>query len=631
MFRRTDTDLPQDVSFPADLAALGLKRNILGQYVQIEHQDKFYHYEQYATKSTNDKLHEAVHEAIRHDVYDLLHKMGVNIFYVHGKDISITREDDEEEFKIPEDAPKIKMLHGGFDTVTEDVYVFIGDSRRELGIYSRMTTATAGGPLEGSFLGAAQALRAHASQSWSWLPAMLVLNPGELLYSHQTNSCMTQDTWNTRKRPHAFAEPYAVKSENKVLGHGTPYEHVQTTMDDILPQLLEPWHRNLNIIAIGDGGEYFLKYLDDKLTSDPTSKNNQLSLTSVCLINSSHDDDKIRSTTLKKFMAKHGRAWVSSPEPKNTVLGKVAAEFTKYTQAQEPANAPSDTASSDKSLTFPKRQVPAVGRARAVSSLSEGVRKQKEESALKEAPWNEEGYLFSDVFYTSSEEDEGFASGSESGAQLPPLVSERYPAMAVPGLEMAKYRKSADSPAANRRRSSSSIFDTSLANPDQYRNSGPSRPIPIPGRSAPPTQPQRKEPRKAPRKTREDKQALDDAILVAEREMNEMAARNAAQAAAPQSAPALSTAVDTAAADATPTSPTEAYDYYSKPCICTTLSAGLEDITEQLFPAVRHDVLEFMFAEKERKEMKMAEKAFRENELREMIEGLGLEEEWKQK
>ena len=647
MFRRANTELPQDVSFPADLTTLGLKRNSLGQYVQIEHPDKFYHYDKFATKSTNDKFHEAVHEAIRNDVYGLLDKMGVKLIYAHDKQISgdgefsdEEEEDDDdvfgEESKVLEEKPTIKMLHGGFDTVSEDVYVFVGDSRRELGIFSRMTTATAGGPLEGSFLGAAKALRMHASESWSYLPAMLVLNPGELLYSYETKSCMTQDTWNTRKRPHAFSESHAVKHENKVPGHATPEEHVKTVLDDILPQLLHSYHKNLSIIAIGDGGEHILKYLNDKLTADLTSKAGQLALTSVVLVNSSHDDDKIPSPQLKKFMAKHGRAWVSSPEPKNKVLGKVAAEFLKYAEAQDRAhglsdNAPSVAASSDRSMDFPKREVPVNGRARAVSSLSEGVHQQKSESAPKSDASKDKGYIFSEVFYTSSEEEVSFDSGSESGVQLPPLISERYPAMAVPGLEMARYRKSADSAAANRRRSSSSVFDTSLANPDQYRNSGPSRPIPIPGRSLPVTKPRRKEPRQAPRKTEEDKQALDDAILVAEREMNAMASRNAAQATTQQSAPTPSAVIEAPADVAAEMSATQTYDYYGKPTICTTFSAGLEDITEQLFPAVRHDVLEFIFAEKDRRDMKMAEKAFRQRELREYIEGLGLEEEWKQK
>jgi hypothetical protein len=246
MFSRTDTNLPEDVSFPADLTQLGLKRDLRGRYVQIDNEDEFDYYEHYTTKATNDKRHEAVHEAIRRDVYGLLGKMGIKLIYAHDKDVSVASE-------IPEEKPKIKMLHGGFEAGTNEVYVIIGDSRRELGIISRMTTSTAGGPREGTVLGVARALQTHGGLDY--LPAMLVLNPGELLYSYESKSCMTQDIWNTRKRPHAFSEQFAVNEANKIPGHATPQEHVKTVLDDILPQLIGQQHKSVHIIAIGDGGE----------------------------------------------------------------------------------------------------------------------------------------------------------------------------------------------------------------------------------------------------------------------------------------------------------------------------------------------------------------------------------------
>lgn len=662
MFRRTGTDLPEDVSFPADLNALGLKRDLLGHYVQIEHPDEFYQYEQFATKHANDKFHEAVHEAIRNDVYGMLDEMGIKLFHAHDKTVSVHHD-------IPEEKPKIKLLQGGFDADTVDVYVFIGDSRRELGIFSRLTTATVGGPHEGSVLGIAKALRTESS--WSFLPAILVLNPGELLYSYESKSCMTQDTWNTRKRPNAFSEPYAVKEANKVLGHATSREHVKTVLERILPQLLNHHHKRIHIIAIGDGGENVLEYLDEKLTADPETKIGQLALASISLVNSSHDDEKIHSVKLKKFMAKHGRAWVSSPEPRNTILGNVAAEFAEHAQGQDQYDVLSETGSSEKSLVFPKKEAPAVGRARAKSSLSEGIR----EESRTGGPHNDIGQIeedvFDDVFYSTSQSEAASSPGPASGLKLPPLISEKYPSMSVPGLTMKDYRRSCDGGAEGRRRSSASIHDTTLANPDQYRISAPSKPIAIPARPRGITNPRAMEHRKRAehRKTLEDKldvdskkaleamkalqdkrrlekkekafeekkrmeakQALEEEILVAEREMNKMAARIAHDAlpstqlaAAFLNDPDRSTAIEVAADPATTTS-TEGYDYYGKPCICTTFSAGIEDVTEQLFPAVRHDVMSFIRAQKRRREMKESLKAFRQYELREAVARLGLQE-----
>jgi hypothetical protein len=628
MFSRSDTNLPEDVSFPADLTQLGLKRDLRGRYVQIDNEDEFDYYEHYTTKATNDKRHEAVHEAIRRDVYGLLGKMGIKLIYAHDKDVSVTSE-------IPEEKPKIKMLHGGFEAATNEVYVIIGDSRRELGIISRLTTSTAGGPREGTVFGVARALQTHGDLDH--LPAMLVLNPGELLYSYESKSCMTQDIWNTRKRPHAFSEPFAVKEANKIPGHTTPQEHVKTVLDDILSQLIGNQHNSLHIIAIGDGGESVLKYLDEKLIDDPNAKIAKLALISIALVNSNHDDEKIQSPQLKKFMAKHGRAWVSSAEPKNKVLGKVAQEYRQYTQDEDDDNASSDTESSVMSGVFAKRP---IGTARAVSSLSEGLKEQKRTGG----PHNDITRIRESVFYSSTVSEDGSATSSELGIKLPPLISDKYPSMSVPGLTMKEYRKACDGGPEQRRRVSATMRDTTLANPNQYRISMPSKPIPIPNptnsvayhnarareirkfseakkalddKKAADDKAARKAKRAAEVKAAAEarRQELEDELIEAERAMNDMAVATGQRAhfsnlsnddfvpqVAYQSYDDVtyhSYADEGAAALSTP--PPQAYDYYGKPCVCTTVSAGLEDVTEQLFPAVRQDVLEFVFEQQRRK------------------------------
>lgn len=655
-FRRTDTGLPEDVGFPVNLAELGLRRDLRGRYVQIDDEDQFDYYDHYTIKSLNDKRHEAVHEAIRNDVYDILDKMNIKLIYAHDKGVSATSE-------ITEEKPKIKMLHGGYGATAKEVYVIVGDSRRELGIFSRMVTDTEGGSREGTVLGVVKALQTHGE--WDGIPALLVLNPGELLYSHESKSCMTQDTWNTRKRPHAFAEAHAVKEQNKIPKHTTPQEHVNTVLDDILPQLNGKYHKRIHIIAIGDGGESVLKYLDKKFTDDPDAKIAGLTLGSLALVNSSHDDEDIQSDQLKRFMAKHGRAWVSSAEPKNKVLGKVAPEFKRYMEGQDGDHGSSDGDSSAMSGTFAKRPVRAVGRARAVSSLSEGLKEQKRTGG----PHNDIKRIHQDVFYSSTVSESDSDTSSKLGIKLPPLISDSYPSMSVPGLTMKDYRKACDGGPEQKRGVSATMNDTTLANPDQYRMSKPSAPIPIPN----PTKSEayinararevRKfnEAKKAldEQKAAEDKQAteekaarkaknaaevkaalaaqqkvarerkrtIEDELIVAEREMNDMAIATGQR-------PVFSNLsnddivtqwahvpnyVDQVAANVTPT---QAYNYYGRPRICTTLSTGLEEVTEQLFPAVRQDVLDFIFAEKERKDVRLRMKARRLSELRESVSSL---------
>jgi hypothetical protein len=654
MFRRADTSIAEDVDFPTTLAELGLKRDLRGRYVHIDDEERFYTYDKFATKLTNDKYHEAVHEAMRKDVYGLLSNMGVKLIHAHEKDVSVTSE-------IPDEKPKIKMLHGGFDADTKDVYIFIGDSRRELGIISRVHTDSEGGPREGTVLGVAKALQRHGE--FAGLPAMLVLNPGELLYSYATKSCMTQDIWNTRKRPHVLAEQYTVKPQNKVPGHTTSQEHVNTVLDHILPQLVTEYHKRINIIAVGDGGESILKYLDNKFTDDHNAKIAGLTLVSVALVTSSHGEDTLNSPQLKKFMAKHGRAWDSSAEPKNNVLGKVAPEFAHYTQDNN--NASSDSEASGMPMVFPKRPVPPVGRKRAVSALSEGLKEQKRTGGPHNDITRVEPDVFNEVFYSDSAGSPGSATSSELGLALPPLLSDKYPSMTVPGLTMKQYRKACDSGPEQRRRSSSSISDTTLANPDQYRISGPSKPILIPGRAEAFQKFHAEERRKKQeakkgakekkafeelkaiqhvrdadlkkaeaaekaKKAAEAKRILEEEVAAAERAMNEMAAATGQQEQptfAPSSGHDNTTqyaTVPTYADDVPKVTENETYDYYAKPYICTTVSAGIEDVTEQVFPAVRDDVLKFFFEQEDEKERKWMAKKRVEEDLRRSVESLGL-------
>ena len=687
-FSRTDFDLPEDVSFPADLTELGLKRDLRWRYVQIDNEDEFDEYDIYPSKEINDKRHEAVHEAIRNDVYGLLGNMGIKQIYVHDKDVSVTSE-------IPEQKPKIKMLYGGFEGVehsSNEIYVIVGDTRRELGIFSRLITDTAGGPLEGTVLGVAKKLQTHGDLDG--LPAMLVLNPGELLYSYESKSCMTQDTWNTRKRPNAFSEQYAVKEANKAPGHATPQEHVKTVLEDILPQLVKGQHNSLHIIAIGDGGESVLKYLDDKLTEDPKAKIAKLALVSIALVNSSHEEENIQTPQLKKFMAKHGRAWVSSSEPKNKILGKVAPEFAQYCDDQDDDNASSDTDSSVMSGVFAKRP---LGRARAVSSLSEGLKDQKRTGG----PHNDVTRIHQDVFYSSTVSEDGSANSSELGIKLPPLVSDKHPSMSVPGLTMKEYRKACDGGPEQKRRVSASMNDTTLANPSQHRMSAPlpplqfripipTTPIPIPGaaNSAAYQNACAKEIRKFSdakkaiddKKAAEDKatadakdarkaakhaevkaareakraalarqRALEDDLIAAERAMNDMAVAAGQRPHfsnlsnddivtqyadypdyADETYPSYadeSAAMARASRASSPTLPLppQAHDYYEKHCVCTTVSAGIEDVTEQIFPAVRQDVLDFAFEQQRRKAVKWRLQELREQDLRESVASLGLQ------
>ena len=48
---------------------------------------------------------------------------------------------------------------------------------------------------------------------------MIILNPGQLLYSHRDSKSMSQTTWDARQIDTALDQPYAISEEhNKVQG-----------------------------------------------------------------------------------------------------------------------------------------------------------------------------------------------------------------------------------------------------------------------------------------------------------------------------------------------------------------------------------------------------------------------------
>ena len=132
------------------------------------------------------------------------------------------------------------------------------------------------------------------------------------------------------------------------------------------------------------------------------------------------------------------------------------------------------------------------------------------------------------------------------------------------------------------------------------------------------------------KKAAEAKRVLEEEVAAAERAMNDMAAATDQQD-QPTFAPspghditAQYATVPTYADDVPAASENETHDYYAKPYICTTVSAGIEDVTEQVFPAVRDDVLKFIFEQEDKKERKWMAKKRVEEDLRRSVESLGL-------
>jgi hypothetical protein len=97
-------------------------------------------------------------------------------------------------------------------------------------------------------------------------PALVVLNTGQLLYSHKYNKAMTLRSWSGLPRKSVAHDMIkAHDEENRVPGHRSPKEHVKSVFDSVLcnPDRVAP-DAELYVIAIEGGTESLLNILGEE-------------------------------------------------------------------------------------------------------------------------------------------------------------------------------------------------------------------------------------------------------------------------------------------------------------------------------------------------------------------------------
>ena len=345
-FRRTDLDIPQDVTFPENLDQLGFKINMDAQLgdqgnsdtflVQIVDKDdptKFFTFEKYAKYETNQRRYDAFHKAVRKELYRMLESFGIYpLYFRETENKRGTRGDHVSRNKTAVRGVKILCSSGITETKNQEVCVVVGDSKLDLGISSRKGSTTESGLYMGSLLGLVSRLRHGARRTddddegrWvadqpeSDLPGIIILNPGELLWSHELKECMSSTTWQDRGLQHAFSSQYKVdEDQNRVPRHEDPASHVKTCLAWFL-DVFEGHNIKLNIITVGDASEHVLAYLNDVYASKKANPD-----LNIAMIQPTHNAGIVTDPTLIDVLAKHGRIWEAHSQPKGTLLLDVA-------------------------------------------------------------------------------------------------------------------------------------------------------------------------------------------------------------------------------------------------------------------------------------------------------------------
>ncbi|KAK7537221.1 uncharacterized protein J3D65DRAFT_603232 [Phyllosticta citribraziliensis] len=145
-------------------------------------------------------------------------------------------------------------------------------------------------------------------------PGLVVLNPGQLLYSHRLDKAMTRQSWNSQPRKTAIHPVPGYDTEfNTIPGNRTVVEHVKFVFDNIInnPEWVSR-DANVYIIGNGNGGDAILDFLDSEW---PTYKERVAAIT---FIDPTPIRDALKDHDFAAFLRHRARGLVPSEQPAGT-------------------------------------------------------------------------------------------------------------------------------------------------------------------------------------------------------------------------------------------------------------------------------------------------------------------------
>ncbi|CAG5177687.1 uncharacterized protein ALTATR162_LOCUS8337 [Alternaria atra] len=343
MFRRIEDTLEPDPSFPADLSKLGFFINISGDIRMINAPEKPYVYH-----ATNNERVNEMRPCQRKEAEKRLSNLGLK--RIHLPNLAMTKPNGPH---VPILAPPPEILK-----TRKRVIVLVNDTMQDLGILAYRQLQRELGINGGSVVnfvkeiikrsatdndaenGANIFKDGYVLEDETTTPALIVLNTGQLLYSHKYDQAMTLRSWSAMPRKSIAHDMVRIHDEeNRVQGHGNAKEHVKTVFDQVI---CNPDHvaadAEVYVIAIEDGTESVINLLtddckyeklilykllpkNDLLLNAILTTSEELKLTAVlvdkygnritamALIHSLIDDSQIKDPHIRAFLHQRTRQW----------------------------------------------------------------------------------------------------------------------------------------------------------------------------------------------------------------------------------------------------------------------------------------------------------------------------------
>jgi hypothetical protein len=181
-------------------------------------------------------------------------KLGIPPLYLPQLGTTKPREPHVPIYATPPDILKTKRR----------ILIVVNNSDSDLGVWSYRIMHGEGGIASGTCISLVEEIKRRADGNPDLEPAILILNPGELIYSHRENAAMTHTAWLCQPRPSAVHPANTIHHEhNLVPGNKTSAEHLAFVFDRILgnPDFV-PKNAELYLVGLIDGARYILEHLN---------------------------------------------------------------------------------------------------------------------------------------------------------------------------------------------------------------------------------------------------------------------------------------------------------------------------------------------------------------------------------
>lgn len=207
----------------------------------------------------------------REGVLKRLHSLGINELYLPS--LSSTKPNGPH---VPILAPPADVLK-----TRKRVFVIINDDcHQDLGILAYRELQRDGGLNGGSVVNFAKEIVNHSRSDAKMkeklakdgaeieddehIPGLIVLNSGQLLYSHKFNKALSIRSWNALPRKSISHDGIVIHPmENRIEGQHTPQEHIKTVFETVIknPAFVAP-DAEVYVVAIENGSEHLLDVLN---------------------------------------------------------------------------------------------------------------------------------------------------------------------------------------------------------------------------------------------------------------------------------------------------------------------------------------------------------------------------------